>query len=112
VLQAGKNPLTLDEILRLHAVLIEDTRFTQAGLRPDGVFLGERDHKGDPLPEFIGARPQDLPPLMQGVIDANERMREGELDSVLQAAATAKENRLEALWAKRLTYQMAALPPV
>ena len=60
VLQAGKNPLTLDEIVRLHTVLIEDTRFTRAGLRPDGVFLGERDHEGDPLPEFIGARPQDL----------------------------------------------------
>jgi hypothetical protein len=89
VLQAGKNPLTLDEIVRLHTVLIEDTRFTQAGLRPDGVFLGERDHEGDPLPEFIGARPQDLQPLMQGMIAANERMREGELDSVLQATATA-----------------------
>ena len=89
VLQAGKNPLTMDEILRLHTVLIEDTRFTRAGLRPDGVFLGERDHEGDPLPEFIGARPQDLQPLMQGMIAANERMREGELDSVLQAAATA-----------------------
>ena len=89
VLQAGKNQLTLDEILRLHTVLIEDTRFTLAGLRPDGVFLGERDHEGDPLPEFIGARPEDLQPLMQGMIAANERMREGELDSVLQAAATA-----------------------
>ena len=62
VLQAGKNKLTLDEILRLQTVLIEDTRFTRAGLRPDGVFLGERDHEGDPLPEFIGARPQDLRP--------------------------------------------------
>jgi Fic/DOC family len=89
VLQAGKNPLTLDEIVRLHTVLIEDTRFTRAGLRPDGVFLGERDHEGDPLPEFIGARPQDLQSLMQGMIAANERMREGELDSVLHAAATA-----------------------
>src|ERR1017187_10676096 len=89
VLQAGKNPLTLDEIVRLHTVLIEDTRFTLAGLRPDGVFLGERDYEGDPLPEFIGARPQDLQPLMQGMIAANQRMREGELDSVLQAAATA-----------------------
>lgn len=29
----------------------------------------------------------------------------------LQAAIAAKGNRLEALWAKRLTYQMAALPP-
>lgn len=89
VLQAGKNPLTLDEIVRLHTVLIEDTRFTSAGLRPDGIFLGERDHEGDPLPEFIGARPENLLPLMQGMIAANERMREGELDSVLQAAATA-----------------------
>jgi hypothetical protein len=89
VLQAGKNPLTLDEIVRLHTVLIEDTRFTQPGLRQDGVFLGERDHDGDPLPEFIGARPQDLESLVQGMIAANERMREGTLDSVLQAAAIA-----------------------
>src|SRR5262249_3847145 len=51
VLQAGKHPLTLDEILRLPLILIEDTRFIKAGLRPDGVFLGERDHNGDPLPE-------------------------------------------------------------
>jgi hypothetical protein len=89
VLQAGKNKLTLDEILRLHSVLIEDTRFTKPGLRPDGVFVGERDHDGDPLPEFIGARPQDLQRLMQGLIAANERMREGQLDTVLQATATA-----------------------
>jgi hypothetical protein len=89
VMQAGKNPLTLDEILRLHGVLIEDTRFVRAGLRPDGVFLGERDHQGDPLPEFIGARAADLQDLMQGMIAANERMREGEIDPVLQAAATA-----------------------
>jgi hypothetical protein len=89
VLQAGKNPLTLEEILRLHAVLIQDTRFTKPGLRTDGVFLGERDHEGEPLPEFIGARPQDLPPLVQGLIAANERMSQAELDSVLQATATA-----------------------
>ena len=89
VVQAGKNKLTLDEILRLHTVLIEDTRFTQAGLRPDGVFLGDRDPEGDPLPEFIGARPQDLQALMRGLIAANERMRERDLDTVLQATATA-----------------------
>jgi hypothetical protein len=89
VLQAGKNALTLDEILRLHSVLIEDTRFTHASLRPDGVFLGERSHDGDPLPEFIGARPQDLEALMNGMLGSNERMRESDLDPVLQAAATA-----------------------
>ena len=89
VLQAGKNKLTLDETVRLHGVLIEDTRFVHAGLRPDGVFLGDRDHVGDPLPEFIGARAQDLGDLMAGMLEANDRMRDGGLDPVLQAAATA-----------------------
>jgi hypothetical protein len=89
VLEAGKNPLTLDEIVRLHGVLIEDTRFVRRGLRPDGVFLGERDHNGDPLPEFIGARPENLHDLMGGLVEANDRMRDDAVDPVLKAAATA-----------------------
>jgi hypothetical protein len=89
VLQAGKAPLTLDEILRLQRVLIEDNRFVRVGLRPDGVFLGERDHNGDPLPEFIGARPDDLVDLMAGLLEANDRMRADGVDPVLEAAATA-----------------------
>jgi hypothetical protein len=89
VMQAGKNRLTLDEIIRLHGVVIEDTRFTHVGLRPDGVFLGERDHQGDPLPEFIGAPPKDLADLMSGLLEANDRMRDDGLDPVLQAAAAA-----------------------
>jgi hypothetical protein len=89
VMQAGKNPLTLDEILRLQRVLIEDARFVRPGLRPDGVFLGERDHFGDPLPEFIGARPDNLASLMDGLIEANDRMRADGIDAVLKAAASA-----------------------
>lgn len=89
VLQAGRNRLTAEEIARLHRVLIEDTRFIQPGLRREGVFLGERDHNNDPLPEFIGARPNDLPELIDGLVDANDRMSEAGIDPVLQAAATA-----------------------
>ncbi|HLU99617.1 MAG TPA: Fic family protein, partial [Acidobacteriota bacterium] len=89
VLQAGRNPLTPDEIIRLQRVLIEDTRFVRPGLRPDGVFLGERDHEGDPLPEFIGARPDDLGDLMHALLDVNARMSMSDIDPVLQAAATA-----------------------
>ena len=89
VLQAGKNALTLEELIRLHSILIEDTRFVFPGLRPDGVFLGERDPLGDPLPEFIGARPQDLEDLCSGMLAANSRMRDDGLDPVLQATATA-----------------------
>jgi Fic/DOC family len=89
VLQAGKTALTLDEIIRLHDVLIEDRRFARAGLRPEGVFLGQRDDQGDPLPEFIGARAQDLEDLVGGLIETNDRMRATALDPVLKAAATA-----------------------
>ena len=89
VMQAGRARLTLDEIIRLHSILIEDSRFVKPGLRTDGVFLGERDHNGDPLPEFIGAHPADLPDLMAGLLEANERMGEAGLDPVLQATATA-----------------------
>ncbi len=89
VLQAGKNRLSLAEIVRLQGVLLEDTRFTRAGLRPDGVFLGQRDHYGEPLPEFIGARAADLDGLMSGLLEANERMRDDGVSPVLQAAATA-----------------------
>ncbi|MEA2080262.1 MAG: Fic family protein [Pseudomonadota bacterium] len=89
VLQAGKNKLTIEEIVRLHSVLIEDTRFVFPGLRPDGVFLGERDHIGDPLPEFIGARPQDIDDLCTGMLATNNRMRDDKHDPILQAAATA-----------------------
>lgn len=89
VLQAGKNKLTLEELVRLHSVVIEDMRFTHAGLRYEGVFLGERDLNGDPLPEFIGARQDQLEELLTGLITANERMRQCTLDPVLQAAATA-----------------------
>lgn len=89
IMQAGHNKLTVEEIVRLHQILIEDTRFIQPGLRGEGVFLGERDHNHDPLPEFIGARPQDLPDLLGGLIDANDRMSEAEIDPVLQATATA-----------------------
>jgi hypothetical protein len=89
VLQAGKNKLSLDEIVRLQGILIEDRRFVHVGLRPDGIFLGERDHNQDPLPEFIGARPEDLPELMAGMLEANDRMSTDGVDAVLEAAATA-----------------------
>lgn len=89
VMQAGRNPLTKAELTRLHEILIEDNRFVQPGLRADGVFLGEHSIDGEPLPEFIGARPQDLDDLLDALIEANSIMREAEIDPVIQAAATA-----------------------
>jgi hypothetical protein len=89
VAQAGKRPLAVDEILRLQALLIEDDRFVAKGLRPDGVFLGERDQQRNPIPEFIGARPEDLPSLMEDLVNAYSRLTRGGAHPVLAAAAIA-----------------------
>lgn len=89
VMQAGKNPLSVEEIIRLHGVLIEDNRFVQGGLRTNNVFLGEHTPDGEPLLEFIGAKPDDLADLTSSLIKTNILMKEGNLDPVLQAAATA-----------------------
>ena len=61
----------------------------QAGLRPDGVFLGERDHNGDPLPEFIWCPAWRSGRSHNGLLDINDRMHEGSVDAVLKATATA-----------------------
>lgn len=89
VLEAGKRPLNQTEIYRLHRLLIGDDRFTEIGYRLEGVFLGERDQNNDPIPEFIGARHEDLLNLMDGLNECNNLLRKSDLDPVLQAAIIA-----------------------
>ena len=89
VLQAGKKPLNQTEMWRLHRILLGDDRFTKVGWREDGVFLGERDHNNDPMPEFIGARQSDVADLMTALNECNNRMRPQGIDAVIQAAIIA-----------------------
>jgi hypothetical protein len=89
VMQAGKNSLAQPELIRLHQILIEDNRFVEAGIRTEGVFLGEHTPDGEPVPEFIGARPEDLNDLVNSLIETNASMSEAAIDPVIQAAATA-----------------------
>lgn len=92
VLEAGKRPLNQKEIYRLHRILIGEDRLTAIGYRDAGVFLGERDLNNDPLPEFIGARPKDVPELMAALTECNNRLRQTDdedVDPVLQAAIVA-----------------------
>ncbi len=84
--EAGRHPLTLDELLRLQAIVIGDARFVRLGLRDEGGFVGEYDRdSGLPLPEHISARAQDLPGLVGGMI-AFDRGPARELDPVVAAA--------------------------
>ncbi len=92
VLEAGKRPLNQTEIYRLHRILIGDDRLTPIGYREEGVFLGERDHNNEPMPEFIGARHQDVAALMTALNACNNRLRltdTDDVDPVLQAAIIA-----------------------
>lgn len=87
VAQAGKTPLSVDELVRLQHIIIEDNRFVQPGLRTEGGFIGERDRDNNPLPEFVSARHDDLPGLLGGMIDADRRMTASGIDAVVHAAA-------------------------
>ncbi|MBL4911170.1 MAG: Fic family protein [Alteromonadaceae bacterium] len=86
LLQAGKNTLDQVEISRLHNILLGKSLFTDIGYRKDEVFLGERDHNNEPLPEFIGAHHQNLTNLMSALFSCHENLLESNVDAVIQAA--------------------------
>ncbi len=87
--EAGKNPLDLDEFLRLQRIVIGNDRFVKLGFREEGGFVGRHDRDTRmPLPDHISARHEDLPRLMQGLIDFDQRFA-GEIDPVIAASVLA-----------------------
>jgi hypothetical protein len=87
--EAGRAPLTFDELLRLQRIVIGDERFVHLGLRSEGGFVGGHDRQTHaPTPDHIGARPEDLASLVEGMI-AFDRGAEERLDVVIAAAMLA-----------------------
>lgn len=87
--QAGRQPIDLDELLRLQRIVIGDARFVHLGLRTEGGFVGERDRDSRmPIPDHISARPDDLARLVEGMI-AFDRHAAQQLDPVLAASVLA-----------------------
>ena len=91
IAQAGTHPLTIAEFERLQRIVIgEDTRFVRLGLRTEGGFVGVHDREtGEPLPEHISARHEDIESLLTGLVAYAERTLDGGLDAVVAAAAMA-----------------------
>ncbi len=88
--QAGTKSLSIQELIRLQQIVIENTRFTEMGLRKKGGFVGEHDRTtGEPLPEHISAKWQDVESLMNGLIVTNNLLLKSEFDAVLAAAIIA-----------------------
>ncbi len=87
--EAGKQPLNLDELLRLQKIVIGDDRFLKLGLRDEGGFVGEHEQLTRlPLPEHISAHHEDLPSLMEGLFSFNFRAHE-DFDPIIAATCIA-----------------------
>jgi Fic family protein len=87
--QAGGKPLSEEELNRLQQIVIENGRFIEMGFRKKGGFVGEHDRTtGEPIPEHISARWQDLELLINGLLKTNELL-ESDFDAVLAAAIIA-----------------------
>ncbi|MBL8228910.1 MAG: Fic family protein [Bryobacterales bacterium] len=87
--EAGRHPLSLEELLRLQAIVIGDARFVKLGLREEGGFVGEHDRDTRlALPDHISAQPQDLPSLIDGMI-AFDRAAAPKIDGVMAAGILA-----------------------
>lgn len=88
--QAGTRDLSAEEFLRLQQVLIENSRFTEMGFRNKGGFVGEHDRiNGQPIPEHVSAKPEDLPKLIGGLLATNHLLIESDFDAVMVAAKIA-----------------------
>ena len=85
--QTGTKDLSEEEFKRLQHVVIENSRFLGMGFRKEGGFVGEHDRiTGEPIPDHISAKPEDLPKLIQGLLATNKLLLENEFDPVMAAA--------------------------
>jgi hypothetical protein len=88
--QAGEKELTIEELKRLQQLVIENPRFLTMGFREKGGFVGEHDRvTGEPLPDHISAKWQDLESLMDGLLQTNKILINNSIDAVIAAACIA-----------------------
>ena len=88
--QAGAIDLSKEELLRLQQVVIENERFLEMGLRKTGGFVGEHDRlTGEPIPDHISARWQDVEQLVDGLLSTYNLQMQREIHPVISAATIA-----------------------
>jgi Fic family protein len=88
--QAGIKPLSKDELLRLQQIVIENSRFVNLGFRQEGGFVGEHDRRtGEPIPEHISARWQDIEILTEGLLTTSNLLENSNFNPILAAAKIA-----------------------
>lgn len=87
--EAGKSPLTKEELIRLQQIVIGSRGFVKIGFREEGGFIGEHDREtGTPIVEHISAKYEDIDSLISGLL-AYEKKVSQEIDPVVAAAVIA-----------------------
>jgi len=88
--QAGKKELTLQELERLQHIVMGQNKLQQMGLRTQEGFIGEHDRETfAPIPDHISAKKQDLPVLINGLLETNKLLIDSQYDPVLMATTIA-----------------------
>jgi hypothetical protein len=88
--EAGQHSLTADELERLQRIVIGDARFTRMGWRIEGGFVGKRDRETNaPIPDLVGARPEDIASLVRGLVHYANTNEGSGLDPIIAATAVA-----------------------
>jgi hypothetical protein len=88
--QAGTKVLSIQELVRLQQIVIENNRFVKMGLRTEGGFVGEHDRSsGEPIPDHLSARWQDLDKLINGWLDTSMLLENSKFNPVLSATLIA-----------------------
>ena len=88
--QAGSKALSKEELYRLQQIVIENSRFIEMGYRTEGGFVGEHDRTtGEPIPEHISAKQDDVEQLMNGLIRTANHMESIGFHPILTAAKIA-----------------------
>lgn len=88
--EAGKHPLSVEEIEQLQHIVIGSKKLKQMGFRTGEGFIG--DHDSDtfsPVPDHISAKASDLPSLMEGLLSTEKKLTASDYDPVLAAATIA-----------------------
>jgi len=88
--QAGSKSLDKEELLRLQQIVIENSRFIEMGFRKEGGFVGEHERiTGEPIPEHISAKKEDIVKLIDGLIETYKKLEKSNFDPVLSASLIA-----------------------
>lgn len=87
---AGREQFDAGMLKRLQDTVLEGNRFVKRGFRTRGGFIGIHDrYSGNPLPDHISARYQDINELMNGLLSAYRKMRQDKFHPVLAAGKIA-----------------------